>query len=81
MLGSDDANLLVNAAHHDEEEGGDATVAVGNHNRKANNVLDTPWYVRCNFVLCFGYISDLCVLCRLISVHVSFLQLASYIFL
>lgn len=56
MLGSDDANLLVNAAHRDEEEGGgDATVAVGNHNRKANNVLDTPWYVHCTFVLCSGY--------------------------
>jgi len=43
-LGSDDANLLVNAAHQDEEEGHDANVAVGSHNRRANNVLDTPWY-------------------------------------
>ena len=80
MLGSDDANLLVNAAHQDEEGGGDATVVVGNQHRKANNVLDTPWYAHCYFVLCFGYISDLCVLCRLISIHASFLQLASLIF-
>ena len=53
MLGSDDANLLVNAAHHDEEEGGDANVAVGNQHRRANNVLDTPWYVHCNFIFMF----------------------------
>ena len=63
MLGSDDANLLVNAAHHDEEEGGDANVAVGNQHRRANNVLDTPWYVHCNFIF---YVLPTAVICAFV---------------
>lgn len=66
MLGSDDANLLVNAAHQGdgaegEGEGGDGTVAAGNHNRKANNVLDTPWYAFLSLFFCVC----VCLWCRL----------------